>query len=278
VTRTGEPATSARSALILADIEGIVGVHRKAQCKPGTTAWRATRELMTADVNAAVRGLRAAGVERITVRDMHGPGFNLRPQQLEPGVVCIQGQYGRPVLLLGEVPRVDCAVMVGWHAGPDQEDAFSPHMFHRRLRAMRVNGDPVTEVELFAAVLGDHGVPVVAVTADAPAVERISRNLPWIRSVRVPKQELSEAATREIRLEIEATCRAAFAQRDAASPLVLGEHRAEMDTSEGSDSWVAGCGLETYERAVMGSVFRPYPRPLVFLLLTLHRWRWRLRG
>lgn len=276
MARPTEHATAARSALILADIEGIVGVYRKRQCKPGTAEWRTARDLMTADVNAAVRGLRSAGVEHVVVRDMHGPGYNLRPEGLEPGVVCIQGQYGRPLLLLGQVPRVDCAVMIGWHAGPDQEGAFSPHMFHRRLRAMRVNDDPVTEVELFAAALGDHGVPVIAVTADEPALERITGNLPWVASVRVPKRELSRAETDAVHLEIEQMCQRAAADSSAAAPLVLGQHRAEMVTTGGTDTWVARSGVETFTRAVAGSVFRPYPRSLAPLLVTLYRWWCRL--
>ena len=59
------PAPS-RSALILVDIEGIVGVHQKAQCKPGTTAWQGARLAITADVNAATRGreLRSFSVRK----------------------------------------------------------------------------------------------------------------------------------------------------------------------------------------------------------------------
>ncbi len=47
------------SVFIVADIEGVSGVYDKRQCIPNTPEWREARDLITADVNAAIRGARA---------------------------------------------------------------------------------------------------------------------------------------------------------------------------------------------------------------------------
>jgi hypothetical protein len=93
----------------------------------------------------------------------------------------------------------------------------------------------------------------------------------------VPKHELDEAEAGKLRLEIEEMCHGAATDPSTAAPLVLGTHRAEMVTTDSNDSWVADNGTETYERAVCGSVFSPFPRPVVPLVVTFYRWWCRLR-
>lgn len=179
-----------RSALILADIEGIAGVCEKRQCTPYTPEWQKARNLITEDVNAAVLGLLDAGVQKIHVRDMHATGFNILSRRLHPKARLRQGHHWSPIPLLGSLPRADLALMIGWHAAPDQKNAFSPHIFHKAIQEVRINGAAITEVEIFAAILGEAGIPVGMLTADATACERIRKNLPWITDLPIPKSPL----------------------------------------------------------------------------------------
>ncbi len=260
------------SALILADIEGIVGVFQKEQCKAGSRKWKSARELITGDVNAAIRGIRAAGIQKIIVRDMHGPGYNILAKKLEPGVHCIQGHFWKPVQLLGAIPNADCAVMIGWHAGPDQKEAFSPHIFHKRIRCVKINGSPVTEVELVAAVLGEFGIPVVFITADKPAAWRMKKNLPWVRSLEIPKRKISVHQRRSIHFVIKNRVRKSVIRSDKARPHILGGHTVEIETARGKFIRKSRSGIQTLEIILAESVFKRCPplfRPFVFFLYCL---------
>lgn len=266
-----------RSALILADIEGVTGIHLKSQCKPGTRAWRRARNLMTADVNAAIEGLLRAQVAEILVRDMHGPGFNLRPECFPKSVRCVQGQFWGPVPLIGRLPAVDCAVMIGWHAAPDQEDGFSPHILHRRIRGVRLKGVPVTEVELFAALLGEQGIPVIFVSAESVACQRVSENLPWVQTMDIPKKALEGQVIREIQTRI---CDRVFECVRSASDaklLRLGSHPAEIILPQGSRKWISESGLATFRVLLKESVFRHISPRWGPLLLSIYRGYSRLR-
>ncbi|MEJ5366648.1 MAG: M55 family metallopeptidase [Desulfosoma sp.] len=127
------------------------------------------------------------------MRDMHGPGYNILPEELPPGVRCVRGQHLKPIRLIGKLPEADMAVFIGWHAAPDQRGSFSPHIFHKKIRWVRINGRPVTKVELFAGVLGEHGVPVCFVWAEDCVLERVEKTLPWIEPFPDPNQALPKA-------------------------------------------------------------------------------------
>lgn len=181
----------AESAVILADIEGVAGVYEAAQCKVMTPEWKKARHLITADVSAAITGLKDAGIRNIFIRDLHQTGFNILPDLLPPeGVVLEQGQFWYPIPLIGKLPKADIALMIGWHAGPDQADGFSPHIFHRDVDWVRINGKLVTEVEIFSMVLSEENIPVGLVTADHTACVRIRENMPWTNFVEIPKNDL----------------------------------------------------------------------------------------
>ncbi|MCW7752595.1 M55 family metallopeptidase [Desulfobotulus sp. H1] len=199
-----------KSALILADIEGITGVYEKKQCKPLTAEWQEARNLITADVSAAIAGLKDAGVEIIHIRDMHATGFNILPRLLpEKGIRLQQGHHWYPVPLLGHIPEADLALMIGWHGAPDQPEAFSPHIFHRDIDWVRLEKKPVSEVEIMAAVLAEARIPVALVTADFPACQRIKENIPWIRTVTIPKKKTSTKKTADIQRNIRENARTA---------------------------------------------------------------------
>lgn len=260
-----------KSALILADIEGIIGVYDKKQCTPNTPEWTEARNLITADVNSAVRGLREAGVSEIYVKDMHGTGFNLLPEKIEKGVHCSQGHFWKPVPLLGKIPNVNYAVMIGWHAGPDQQEGFSPHIFHKLIRQIKINGSPVTEVELFGAVLGEYNIPVIFVSADHTALSRIKSNMPWIESLEIPKRKLSREAILSFHNQIRITVKNSAMNSEKCRPFLLGSHSAEMKGIDQKESWESPGGVETFRTILLKSVFKKFPVLLLPLLLCFYR-------
>ena len=60
---------------VMTDLEGVSGVWSiEEQCVPSGREYDLARRLLTAEVNAAVEGLLAAGATEIVVADGHGAG------------------------------------------------------------------------------------------------------------------------------------------------------------------------------------------------------------
>jgi D-amino peptidase len=74
---------------IITDMEGVSGIVRGPQTHGGAPMYEEGRKLYTEEINAAVRGAKAAGATEIVVMDCHGAGkgwtFNsLVPEDLDP--------------------------------------------------------------------------------------------------------------------------------------------------------------------------------------------------
>src|SRR5436190_24127704 len=73
---------------VISDMEGVAGIVRWEQVTGGHPMYEEGRRLYTEEINAAVRGARAAGATEIVVMDCHGAGqgwsFNsLLPELLD---------------------------------------------------------------------------------------------------------------------------------------------------------------------------------------------------
>src|SRR6185312_655981 len=76
--------------LIMTDMEGVSGIVVWDQVNSGAPLYEECRRLYTEEINAAVRGAKAAGATEIVVVDCHGAGkgwtFNsLVPELIDPG-------------------------------------------------------------------------------------------------------------------------------------------------------------------------------------------------
>src|ERR687893_467873 len=75
--------------LIMSDMEGVSGIVAWEQVNGGAPMYEEGRRLYTEEINAAVRGAKAAGVCGIVVVDCHGAGgawtFNsVIPDRIDP--------------------------------------------------------------------------------------------------------------------------------------------------------------------------------------------------
>ena len=59
---------------IISDMEGVAGIVKWEQVTGGHQMYEEGRRLYTEEINAAVRGARAAGATEIVVMDCHGAG------------------------------------------------------------------------------------------------------------------------------------------------------------------------------------------------------------
>src|SRR5438874_5038549 len=101
-------------------MEGISGVVRPAQTHGGDPLYEEGRRLYTGEINAAVRGAKAAGATEIVVMDCHGAGegwaFNsLLAEELDPACeFVVQNEWTEYTGFLEQ--GVDAALFVGMHA------------------------------------------------------------------------------------------------------------------------------------------------------------------
>src|SRR5437899_8699587 len=158
---------------ISVDMEGIAGVVHESQTDPTTPAFAAEyarfRRLMTAEANAAVEGALAAGATRALVNDSHWFMRNLLAEELHQAAELVSGDP-KPRSMMQEIDqpgRFDAALCIGYHARAGTRNAILDHTYADRIHEVRLNGKPVGELGLNAALAGVHGVPCALVSGDS---------------------------------------------------------------------------------------------------------------
>jgi D-amino peptidase len=157
---------------IISDIEGVAGIVKWAQTGGETSQlYHEGRKLYTEEINAAVRGAKAAGATEIVVMDCHGAGgpytFNsLLPDLLDPDCeFVVQNAWTEYTEFLEQ--GCDAALFVGMHAMAGTPDGVMSHTVSGEAwQALRFNGTLVGETGINAALCGTWGCPVVLVTGD----------------------------------------------------------------------------------------------------------------
>src|SRR5216117_363534 len=92
-------ASRPRKIFISVDMEGITGVVQPAQLGPEGFEYASARAWMTAEVNAAIAGIRASGPAQIVVADSHGNGQSLLIDKLPEDVRIVRG-FPRPLEMM----------------------------------------------------------------------------------------------------------------------------------------------------------------------------------
>ena len=168
---------------IISDMEGVAGIVKGAQTTGGDSSlYQEGRVLYTEEINAAVRGAKAAGATEIVVMDCHGAGgaydFNsLVPDLLDPDCeFVIQSEWTEYTEFLEE--GCDAALFVGMHAMAGTADGVLSHTVSGQAwQNLRFNGTLVGETGINAALCGHWGVPVVLVTGDRAVCEEATELL-----------------------------------------------------------------------------------------------------
>src|ERR1700730_5798344 len=155
----------------MSDIEGAAGIVKWAQTGGDQTLYHEARKLYTEEINAAVRGAKAAGAKEIVVLDCHGAGgdytFNsLLPADLDPDCeFVVQNEWTEYTELLSS--GCDAALFVGMHAMAGTPDGVLSHTVSSQAwQSLKFNGTLVGETGINAALCGNWGCPVLMVTGD----------------------------------------------------------------------------------------------------------------
>jgi D-amino peptidase len=166
---------------VVSDMEGVAGITKWEQVSGGESLYEEGRKLYTEEINAAVRGARAAGATEIVVMDCHGAGkgwtFNsLIPDLLDDGCeFVVQRAWTEYTAVLEQ--GCDAALFVAMHAKAGTPDGVMCHTVSgSQWTNLWFNGVSVGETGINAALCGHWGCPVMLVTGDR-AVCREARAL-----------------------------------------------------------------------------------------------------
>jgi len=167
--------------LIAADMEGITGVVAWDQVEPGHPEYARFRRLMTADVNAAIRGAFAGGADEVLVTDGHNYGRNILIEELDPRARLNSGSPSELSMVQGVKHGLDGVMLVGYHAAAGTRNAILCHTWTTHVTNVWLNGLPVGEIGLVAGVCGHFGTPILMIAGDQAACDEASGLLPGIQ-------------------------------------------------------------------------------------------------
>ena len=187
---------------ISVDMEGVAGVAHEDQTDPINPRhagdYNRFRRLMTNEANAAIAGAIEAGAKAVLVNDSHWLMRNLLAEELNPAAELLSGGPKRLSMVEGIDGGFDAAMFIGYHARAGTRNATIDHTYTSRVYEARLNGEPVGELALNAAMAGVHGVAVALVSGDqALAAEARTLLGDGIETV-VVKQAVGRFAARSV--------------------------------------------------------------------------------
>ncbi len=246
--------------LIMSDMEGVSGIVTWSQVNGGAPMYEEGRRLYTAEINAAVRGAKAAGATEIVAVDCHGAGgdwsFNsFIPELLDPDCEWVAHHpWSRYTEMLEQ--GCDACLLVGMHARAGTVDGVLSHTISTvTWRNLWFNDTLVGEVGINAALCGHYGVPVLLVTGDSATCAESRALLGEGLTTVAVKHGLSRYSARQIpplraREMIEAGAREALQNLHAVRPYVPAQPTTltiELESVEKAAQFQGRAGVELVE-------------------------------
>jgi D-amino peptidase len=151
---------------ISCDMEGISGVVAGKQTQMDGEEYKRAQKLMTGEVNAAIEGALAGGASQVLVNDSHGSMRNILIEELNPSAQLISGSPKPLSMMQGIDGGFDAAFFIGYHAQAGTAYSVLDHTYSGIVYQVSLNGRPMGETGLNAALAGYFGVPVVLITGD----------------------------------------------------------------------------------------------------------------
>jgi D-amino peptidase len=221
--------------LVLYDMEGVSGATEYRHTSfAHTPEYTEGRRSLTADVNAAIAGLKAAGATEIAVVDGHGSGNATGPDVIEEQLLAPAKMHYQDtpfdIYMDSYDQSFDAIVAVGMHAGAGNRQGFLSHTYTFEDVEYKVNGVPFNESMILAHGAARLKIPVIAVSGDDQLEKEVRRNLPWVQYATV-KHAVSRAkaeafARDDVSRRIETAARDGLTRlQDAKLPDMHGPYR-----------------------------------------------------
>lgn len=173
------------------DLEGVTGIVLETE-QTGRTKqfYEQSRTLSTGDINAVARGAVEAGADEVYLIDSHaGWGQNIIFEDLEEEVRYLNGRSAsRPLSVMSEIyESCDALFLVGLHPMRGTHRGVIEHTFLPPINVLRVNGVPLGEIGMNAAIAGYFGVPMAFLSGCDKAVEEGKAHFGDVEAVEVKK-------------------------------------------------------------------------------------------
>jgi D-amino peptidase len=154
------------------DMEGLSGAHHSDHMGEGRPEHPVFRRIGTQEINAAIEGAIEAGAESFVVNENHWTMKNILTEEIHPAAEYISGWNKRNLAMAGLDSTFDAAFLVGYHpkAGTPR-GVLSHSLLGRQVHNIRLNGEPVGETAMSAALAGCYDVPIALVTGDLAVTE-----------------------------------------------------------------------------------------------------------
>src|SRR5215510_5845711 len=166
-------AQARKSIFMITDAEGVAGVCRQDQTDPKDAEMR---QLLTGEINAAVEGFLAGGADEVVVWDGHDGSQNLSTLTIHPKASLVMGGMG-PSMLMER--RWSAVAYVGQHSKANIRGGIMAHSYSSLgIQNMLLNGKPVGEIDVIAAMAGHFGTPVIMLSGDQAAANELHEIVP----------------------------------------------------------------------------------------------------
>src|ERR1035437_7285173 len=162
-----------KAVFVITDAEGVGGVCRQDQTDPKD---QEMRQLLTGETNAAVEGFLAGGAEEVIVWDGHDGSQTLSTLTIHPRAKLLMGALG-PSMLMDR--HFSAVAYVGQHSKANVRGCIMAHSFSSLgIQNMLLNGKPVGEIDVIAAMAGHFGTPVIMLSGDQAAANELHEIVP----------------------------------------------------------------------------------------------------
>ena len=170
------------------DLEGISGVYCTEQQMYGESKYSEAREYMTRDVNTCVAACKAAGVDKIYVRDAHSAGKNLIWDKLSNDIDYVISGIIKERRFADVISECDAVILLGYHAMAGTYEAVLDHTMNQRdIQNVWINGKKSGEMGIDSAILSDMGIPIIMVSGDDKTCKEAQDLIPGVVTAEVKK-------------------------------------------------------------------------------------------
>lgn len=170
---TAALAQQRKTIFLITDAEGVGGVCRQDQTEPTN---QEMRQLLTGEINAAVDGFLAGGADEVVVWDGHDGSQTLSTLTIHPKARLVMGALGASMLMERKWSAV---AYVGQHSKANIRAGIMAHSYSSLgIQNMLLNGKPVGEIDVIAAMAGHFGIPVIMLSGDKAAADELREIVP----------------------------------------------------------------------------------------------------
>lgn len=170
---------------ICADIEGTANIQNPLELKKSEPLYHGYfAEQMTREITAACCGAKEAGAERIIIKDSHGAGNNILPDQLPEDTELIRGWGLHPYhMMFGIEPDFDGVFLTGCHSAGGTDTSPLAHTNNSKNCWVKINGEIAGEAYINSLTAAYVGVPTLLITGDAGICEFMKEKIPAAETV-----------------------------------------------------------------------------------------------